>query len=276
MRSRQVRPPGKQARPPGTQARPLLALLAVLALLAGCSSGASGGGTDSGGGGKDRTLTVLAASSLTETFGELAKTFQKQHPGVKVRFSFDSSATLAEQVTQGAPADVLATADTRTMKTVVDAKANDGQPKLFATNTMVLVVPKDNPADIAKFSDIESPKVSYVMCVVSAPCGALAKTLLDENKITAKPKSQEVDVKSVLSKIQLGEADAGLVYATDAKASASEVDPVSIPKSGEYINDYPIVALKGSKDAKLAHDWVDLVLSSKGQQVLRDAGFGGP
>jgi molybdate transport system substrate-binding protein len=254
----------------------LLALLTVLALLAGCSSGASGGGSGSGGDGKDRTLTVLAASSLTETFGELAKTFQKQHPGVKVRFSFDSSATLAEQVTQGAPADVLATADTRTMKTVVDAKANDGQPKLFATNTMVLVVPKDNPADIAKFSDIESPKVSYVMCVVSAPCGALAKTLLDENKITAKPKSQEVDVKSVLSKIQLGEADAGLVYATDAKASASEVNPISIPKSGEYINDYPIVALKGSKDAKLAHDWVDLVLSSKGQQVLQDAGFGGP
>jgi molybdate transport system substrate-binding protein len=250
-------------------------VLATLALVAGCSSGGSSS-SNSSGKKESGTLTVLAASSLTDTFGALGKTFETQHPGVKVRFSFDSSATLAEQVTQGAPADALATADTKTMQTVVDAKANDGKPQLFATNTLVLVVPKDNPAKITKFSDISKPDVKYVMCVETAPCGALAKTELDANQITAKPKSQEVDVKSVLSKVELGEADAGLVYATDAKAAGDKVKPLPIPKSADYINDYPIVALSGAKDADLAHAWVDLVLSDDGQKVLQDAGFGKP
>lgn len=253
-------------------------VLAALALVAGCSSGNSSGssGGSGGGGGGGKTLTVFAASSLTETFGSLAKTFEKQHPGVHVRFSFDSSATLAEQVNQGAPADVLATADTKTMKTVTDAGNNDGTPQLFATNTMTLVVPNKNPGKITKFSDINKPGSTYVTCVDTAPCGALAKTLLGVNHITAKPKSQEVDVKSVLSKVELGEADAGMVYDSDAKASAAKTNPVQVPETKKYINDYPIVALKGAKDAALAKDWVKLVRSQHGQKVLTDAGFGSP
>jgi molybdate transport system substrate-binding protein len=252
-------------------------VLAALALVAGCSSGNSNGSSGgSGGGGGSKTLTVFAASSLTETFGSLAKTFEKQHPGVHVKFSFDSSATLAEQVNQGAPADVLATADTKTMKTVTDAGNNAGKPQLFATNTMTLVVPKDNPGKITKFSDINQPGSSYVTCVDTAPCGSLAKTLLAANHITAKPKSQEVDVKSVLGKVELGEADAGMVYDSDAKASAAKTNPVQIPKTEKYINDYPIVAVKGSKNAALAKDWNKLVLSQQGQKVLTDAGFGSP
>jgi molybdate transport system substrate-binding protein len=245
--------------------------LAGALLLAGCSSSPS-----SGSGAKGGKLTVLAASSLTGTFQTLAATFEKQHPGVKVVFSFDSSATLAEQVTQGAPADVLATADTKTMQTVVDAKQNDGTPKLFASNTLVLVVPKDNPAGITSFGDLQKPKVSWIMCVTTAPCGSLAQTELAANHITNNPKSQEVDVKSVLAKVDAGEVDAGIVYASDAKSDAANVTPIPIPNSAQFINHYPIVALTGSKNPTLAHEWVDLVLSAKGRQVLGTAGFGKP
>lgn len=249
----------------------LLALGLTLAVaLTGCSSSSDTGGSSGG------KLTVLAASSLTGTFQTLATTFEKQHPGVKVVFSFDSSATLAEQVNQGAPADVLATADTKTMQTVVDAKMTDGSPKLFATNVLVLAVPKANPAGITSFGDLNKPSVSWIMCVTTAPCGSLAQTELAADHITTKPKSQEIDVKTVLAKIDNGDVDAGLVYATDAKADAAHVTPLPIPNTAKFINDYPIVALKDSKQATLAHDWVNLVLSSQGQQVLKAAGFGAP
>jgi molybdate transport system substrate-binding protein len=145
----------------------LLSLVATLAL-AGCGgSGASGDGS----GQETGTLTVLAAASLTETFTTLAKDFEAAHPGVQVRLAFDSSATLAEQVTQGAPADVLATADERTMQTVVAAGGTAGDPRLFATNHLQMVVPRDNPAGLKAFSDLEKPGVKYVVCVDSAPCG---------------------------------------------------------------------------------------------------------
>lgn len=263
-----TRPGGRRT----AAARAVILALSALAVAAGCGGGSGGSGDGPGRG----TLTVFAASSLTEPFGTLATTFEKQHPGVRVRFSFDSSATLAEQVTQGAPADVLATADTTTMKTAVAANANDGRPQVFATNTLVTAVPAANPGQVTAFSDLDKPGVGYLTCVETAPCGALARTLLDENHITAQPRSQEVDVKSVLSKVELGEADAGLVYASDAKAAGSKVTAVPIPHAAQHVNDYPIVALEGAKSSALAHDWVRLVLSGRGRQVLRDAGFGPP
>ena len=250
----------------------LLSLVATLAL-AGCGgTGASGDGS----GQETGTLTVLAAASLTETFTTLAKDFEAAHPGVQVRLAFDSSATLAEQVTQGAPADVLATADERTMQTVVAAGGTAGDPRLFATNHLQMVVPRDNPAGLKAFSDLEKPGVKYVVCVDSAPCGRLAATVLKATGITAKPVSEEVDVKAVLNKVELGEADAGLVYATDAVAGGAEVKPIDIPTSNENLNSYPIAALEDAKKPALARDWVDLVTGPKGQQVLADAGFGKP
>ena len=196
----------------------LLALVAALAL-AGCGgSDASSGGSRGSSEKETGTLNVLAAASLTETFTSLAKDFEADHPGVTVKLAFDSSATLAEQVTQGAPADVLATADEATMQTVVDAGGTEGDPQLFATNHLQMVVPKDNPANIQQFSDLEKPGVKYVVCVDTAPCGKLAAKVLAATGIKAKPASEEVDVKAVLSKVELGEADAGLVYATDAVA----------------------------------------------------------
>jgi len=255
--------------------RRIASTLSVVVLLAGLLAGcASSGGSGSGGTGG--TLTVLAASSLTEAFGKLGHTFEQQHPGVHVRFSFDSSATLAEQVAQGAPADVLATADTRTMHTVVAAHANDGKPQLFATNRLVLAVPKANPAHVTGVADLDRSGVKYLACVSSAPCGDLADTLLKANHVSAPPVSREVDVKSVLGKLELGEADAGLVYATDVRSSQGKVTALQVPHAAQHLNEYPIVALTGSTHSTLAHDWVRLVLSPAGQQVLGAAGFGAP
>ena len=240
------------------------ALVAVLALL---PLSACGGKDDS-----STTITVLAASSLTGTFTDLAEKFEDDHPGVHVKLAFDSSATLAQQAVDGAPADVLATADTATMDSAQKALAAD--PQDFATNVMVMVTPPDDPAGITSFADLDKPGVDYVICVDTAPCGKVAAALLQQDHITAQPASTEVDVKSVLAKVTEGEADAGLVYATDAKAAGDQVKEIDIQGSDQQITTYPIAPLKQAHDGTLAQQFVDLVLSDTGQQVLQDAGFG--
>jgi len=221
-------------------------------------------------------MTVLAASSLSETFAELEAVFEEEHEGVDVRISYDSSATLAGQAVAGAPADVLATADEVTMRTATDGGVTATQPQLFATNTMVLVVPAENPARIETFADLDNGGISYVTCAESAPCGALAKTLLHANEIQATPKSFEVDVKAVLTKVELDEADAGLVYESDAVTSGDKIVGIEIPKAAAEVNCYPIATLEQSEDPALAEEWVDLVLSEEGQGILGEAGFGSP
>jgi molybdate transport system substrate-binding protein len=244
--------------------RRLLAL-ALLLPLAACGGG---------GGGDDTTITVLAAASLTETFTDLAADFEAAHDGVTVRLAFDSSATLAEQAVGGAPADVLATADSATMDSARDALAAD--PEVFATNTMVLVTPADNPAGITSYDDLAAGDVTYVVCVDTAPCGKVAASLIETTGLTAEPASLEVDVKSVLAKVTSGEADAGLVYATDAVAAGGDVQVFEIPGADDAVTSCPIAPLDQSTDADLAQQFVDLVLSAAGQQVLGDAGFGAP
>lgn len=255
-------------------ARSLLVSALAATALAGC--GSSGSSSGSSGSSSEGTLTVLGAASLTGTFTELAQEFEADHPGVTVKTAFDSSATLAEQVTQGAPADVLATADEDTMTTVSDAGDTATTPRLFATNHLVMVVPKDDPAGITRFSDLDKKGVKYVVCVDTAPCGKLAATVLASTGIATKPVSEEVDVKAVLSKVSAGEADAGLVYATDAVAGGDSVTKVDIPTSNQNLNRYPVAALKDSRKSRLARQFVDLVLSPRGQKVLADAGFGKP
>jgi molybdate transport system substrate-binding protein len=250
---------------PARRVLPALALLLAASTLAAC-----GGGGGSG----DTTLTVLAASSLTGTFTELGKEFEAAHPGVTVKFAFDSSATLAQQATQGAPADVLATADTTTMAAAKSAQALT--PTAFATNVMVLVTPADNPAGITSFADLDKPSVKYVMCVPTAPCGIVGQALLTQDHITGKPVSQEVDVKSVLAKVTEGEADAGLVYATDAVAAGQQVRAIRIAGAAKQVTTYPIATLTQSKHPGLARQFVDLVTGSTGRQVLQKAGFGKP
>jgi len=258
-----------------TRLRTRTALVVAAALAV---SGCAGNGADSGSAqsGETGTMTVLAASSLTEAFTALAKKFEAAHPHVKVKLAFDSSATLAEQVNQGAPADVLATADEDTMRSVVAGDGTDGDPQDFATNHLVLAVPKDNPAGIKTFADLSKPGVKYVVCVDTAPCGKLAVKVLDATHLSAKPVSEEVDVKSVLTKVELGEADAGLVYASDVATAGGKVTQVDLPTSGLNLNTYPIAALSGARKPDLAEAWVSLVLSAQGQKALADAGFGNP
>ncbi len=249
----------------------LLTATALAVTLAGCGSSDSG---SSGPG--DKTLTVLAASSLTETFDQLRTKFEAQHKGVTVKLVYDSSATLAESAEQGAPGDVLATADQMTMD---DARAKGGtssDPEQFATNVVQLAVPADNPGGITTFEDLQKDSVKYVVCVTTAPCGAASAALLKSNSISHEPVSEEVDVKSVLAKVAAGEADAGMVYETDVTAAGDKVTGVDVPGAADNPNKYFVAVTKNAKEEGLAKDWIELMLSGDGQTVLTDAGFGSP
>lgn len=219
------------------------------------------------------TVTVLAAASLAGPFEELADRFEAEHPGVEVELAFDSSATLAQQAVEGAPADVLATADRATMESASDALATT--PEVFATNTMVLVTPAGNPAGITAVADLQAG-ATYVVCVETAPCGRVAQELLAVNQVTVAPASLEVDVRAVLAKVSSDEADAGLVYASDAVAAGDQVERFDVVGADERPNPYPIATLQQAGDPGLAQEFVDLVLSSEGQDVLTAAGFAGP
>lgn len=239
-------------------------VLAASALLAAC------GGSD-GGPAPETKLTVLAASSLTEPFTDLAERFERDHDGVRVATSFGSSATIAAQVVAGAPADVLATADPTTMEILVEADLVAGTPSTFAQNRLALVVPTGNPAQIGDVSDLQDS--AFVVCVPSAPCGFLAESLLREVGVTNPPVSREADDKAVLTKVALDEADAGLVYASDVVTARGEVEEVPLPPEASAATSYPAAVVARSDHQELAEEWIDLLLSAEGQQALVDAGF---
>ncbi|HSS68533.1 MAG TPA: molybdate ABC transporter substrate-binding protein [Nocardioidaceae bacterium] len=244
-----------------------LAAVAVLGL-------SSCGGDDGGSGGDKTKLTVFAASSLTNTFGELEKAFEKDHPDVDVVISFDSSSTLATQITSGSPADVLVTADQASMQIIVDAGDNAATPQPFASNTMAVVTPPDNPAGITSVSNID--KGDFVVCDPSAPCGEVAAQILEKAGVTAKPVSYGEKVTAVLETVELGEADAGMVYITDAQGAGDQVHAIDIPDNLNVVTPYYIAAVKDSANADLATEWISLVESEAGQSVLEKAGFGAP
>lgn len=237
--------------------------LAVLLLLIG---GAACSGEQG-----EQTLTVLAAASLTGTFTELAETFEEEHPRVEVELVFGSSTALAEQLADGAPGDVLATADTRAMRVADAAGAIAGAPEPFALNSLVLVTPPDNPADVVSVASLRRTEVDWVTCVETAPCGALARTVLQLHGIRRHPVSEEIDVKAVLARVVAGEADAGLVYRTDALAAGDDVFTVE-PDDGASTT-YEIATVG---DEPAARQFVDLVLSEAGRAVLHEAGFDEP
>ncbi|GAA5059458.1 molybdate transport system substrate-binding protein [Thermocatellispora tengchongensis] len=254
------------------------ALAAVLALagVTACGSGrpaASASPSAPASGAKE--VTVFAAASLTGTFTELGKAFEAANPGTTVRFNFGSSATLAQQIVQGAPADVFAAASPATMKTVTDAGLASA-PATFVRNRLQIAVPAGNPAGVDELKDLADPKVKVALCAPQVPCGAAAVKALEAAGLKVTPVTLEQDVKATLTKVELGEVDAALVYTTDVIASGGEVRGIAFPEAGQAVNDYPIAALAKAPAGDLAGRFVDLVLSQRGKDVLIKAGFEAP
>ncbi|BEL07068.1 molybdate ABC transporter substrate-binding protein [Actinoplanes sichuanensis] len=251
--------------------------LAALIALAGCGdSGTDEPGTTSSGSAVTGSVNVFAAASLTESFTTIGKQFETAHPGTTVVFNFAGSSALATQINEGAPADVFASASPKNLKVVVDAGNSEGTPTTFVKNQLVIAVAKGNPKGIAGPADLTRPDLKVALCAEAVPCGAAAKTAIEAAGVKVTPVTLEQDVKAALSKVKLGEVDAALVYRTDARAAAADVDAVEFPESAKAINDYPIVALKDAKNAAGAQAFIRYVLSAEAGRVLTEAGFQAP
>lgn len=255
-------------------------LLGVAGLLAGgCGtneSSAGSGASDDSAAPQRATVTVLAAASLTDVFGQSEPAFEQANPGADVRFSFAGSSSLAQQIVNGAPADVFASANKKQMGAVADAGLVAGEPQVFTTNVLTIVVPPGNPKQITTFADVARPDVTEVVCAPQVPCGAATEKVERSAGVQLSPASEEPDVRSVLSKVAAGEADAGLVYVTDARSAQGQVEQIDFPESAEAINEYPIATLRDAPQARLAQAFVDFVLGPQGRQALTSAGFGTP
>jgi molybdate transport system substrate-binding protein len=258
--------------------------LAAIAV-AGCSSsspGTASGSTRSAApaassspAAKTGTITVFAASSLKGTFTELGKQFEAAHPGDTVKFSFGASSALAEQINSGAPADVFASASPKNMDQVV-TPGNASNPQNFARNVMEVAVPPSNPAKVTSVNDLAKSSVKTALCQPQVPCGVVAAEVFKNAKITVKPVTLQPDVKSVLTQVELGNVDAGVVYVTDVQAAGSKVKGVTIPADVNASTLYPIAALTHSTEQSIAQAFVAYVLSPTGEQVLKAAGFEQP
>ncbi|MFJ9687236.1 molybdate ABC transporter substrate-binding protein [Streptomyces bacillaris] len=218
-------------------------------------------------------LTVLAAASLTDVFKEAGAAYEKENPGTKVTFSFAGSQELAAQVKQGAPADALVTADTKTMDGL---SAETGAPTVIAKNRLVIAVGEGNPEKVGSLKDLADTKLKVVLAAPEVPVGRYSKQILDAQKIEVKPVSQEPNVRAVLSKVELGEADAGLVYKTDAATATDKVDAIDIPDAENAVASYPAATLKASKHSEAAAAFVAWLSTPAAQKILQGAGFQQP
>jgi molybdate transport system substrate-binding protein len=248
--------------------------LTLLLLASGCIGRSDDGGGDSRDG--RRGLTVLAAASLTEVFRSLEEPYLLLHASGPPTFSFVSSTTLVAQVQLGVVAVVIATADQETMGQLESAGLLDGPPQVFALNELAIVVESGNPAGVRGLSDLARPELKVVLAAEEVPAGTYARQALDAAGVELQPVSLEEDVKAVVSKVTLGEADAGIVYVTDAKAAGDSVTTVPIPKEHNVVARYPIAVLQDAPNENHAEDFVALVLSEDGREALREAGLRQP
>ncbi|KIZ16286.1 molybdate ABC transporter substrate-binding protein [Streptomyces natalensis] len=249
-----------------------LVTAALLVPLAACGNdtGKKDGAGKSGGSVPKADLTVLAASSLTDVFNKAKAVYEKEHPGTKVTFSFAGSQELAAQVREGTPADALVTADTKTMDGL---KADAADPTVIAKNRLVIATGHGNPKKITGLKNLTDSKLKVVLAAPEVPVGRYSKKVLDAQKLNVKPVSQEANVRAVLSKVELGEADAGIVYKTDAQTAPNKIDAVDIPDAQNAVASYPAATLKYSEHAKAAAAFVKWLSSPEAQKILRDAGF---
>jgi len=221
-------------------------------------------------------ITVFAASSLIDAFGEIGKALEQANPGTTVQFNFAGSSTLAQQINQGAPADVFASANQAQLDVVATAGNTTGNPTVFTENTLQIVVPPGNPAGVQSLQDFGKQALKIALCAEQVPCGAASQQVFAATGVTPAPDTLEQDVRAVLTKVSLGEADAGLVYQTDVLSAGVEVDGIDFPEAAQAINKYPITVLVKAPNVAGAQAFVDYVLSPDGQAVLQRYGFAPP
>jgi len=256
--------------------RKLVAAIGSVLLLTACGGGQPSGAsstTSSSAARESGTLTVLAAASLTTSFNKIKADFESAHPGVTVKITYDGSSTLVQQITNGVAADVFASADQNNMDKVTKASLNDGAPQLFARNKLEIAVPPGNPKNIASFADLAKPGVVVVVCADAVPCGAAALKVEQATGVHLSPASKETAVTGVLSKVESGDADAGLVYLTDVNSAGAKVKGVPFPEADKAINDYPITVLKNAPQSALAKEFVAFVRGEQGRKELGAVGF---
>lgn len=241
------------------------ALAVPVLALSGCASDPASGG--------ELTLTVFAAASVTDVFTALGEQFETDHREVTVAFNFAGSSTLAAGIVQGSPADVFAAASPTTMQTVVDADLNADEPTVFVQNTLQIVVPAGNPAGIVGLEDFTNPDLTIALCAEEVPCGAAAVTVFESAGLTPQPDTFEQDVRAALTKVELGEVDAALVYTTDVLAGGPAVAGIDFPEAADAANDYLITSLTDAPNPEAATAWVEFVLSDVGLGALEEAGF---
>jgi len=241
----------------------------ALVTAAACGSDDPGEGSAT----EDTTLTVYAAASLTGTFEEIAQEFESANDGVEVDFNLAGSSDLVAQIQEGAPVDVFASADEANMEKLTADDLQGSEPETFASNTLQIAVPPDNPAGVESFADLGEEALNLVICAPEVPCGTAAQTVAESAGVTLAPVSEEQSVTDVLAKVTTGEADAGLVYATDVIAAGDDVEGIEFEESSAAVNVYPIATVAESADADLAQEFVDLVLDETGQSILAEAGF---
>ncbi len=243
-------------------------------LLGGCSSSndddTSSSGTSTASA-ENLTLTVFAAASLKKSFTDLGAEFSTDNPDIEVKFDFDGSQALVTQIEQGAPVDVVATADEKNMDKLGDRVTD---PQFFATNVLTIVTQPGNPKNIQGLADLTKPDVTTVICAVDVPCGSATAKVEENTGVDIKPVSEETAVTGVLTKVQTKQADAGLVYVTDATGADDTVTSVSDPAFAAVVNKYPIGVVAATKNKEAAQQFVDMVLGTKGSALLESQGFG--
>jgi len=249
---------------------PAVVVLACLSLLA------SGCGTSSRSDGGSGAVMVSAAASLTEAFTAARVAFESASPGSRITLNFGASSALASQIVDDAPVDVFASADTANMTKVADAGLLAGEPVVFATNSLRLIVPAGNPRNLSGVTDLATPGLVYVTCSPDVPIGRYAAQALTNAGVRVTPRSYETDVKGIVAKVAAGEADAGIVYATDATAAKGAVTGIALPESVNVLASYPIATLASSNDPVTARAWIDFLLSTEGRTILAAFGFGPP
>ncbi|PSS45845.1 molybdate ABC transporter substrate-binding protein [Arthrobacter woluwensis] len=264
------------SRPPHGKAA--VAFVAASFALTACSgaSGSPASGSASPQDAGKKTVVVFAAASLKSSFTTLAEKLRAEHPELDLKFNFAGSQDLVAQIKAGAKADVVATADLATMGKLKDAGSLDGAAQNFASNTLTIAVPPGNPANISALADLAKPGVKTVLCAAQVPCGAASHKVEKAAGLDIKPVSEELAVTDVLGKVSSGEADAGLVYRTDAQGSKGAVKAIDFPQSSAAVNTYAVALVQGAPDRDGGRTFLAALTGAPGQKVLAEAGFGKP